>query len=174
MAEATSIIALNGIEFGGFALACARPREYTPVPDSLLPALRKLGLIGNTLAAPDGIDIFAKAEAEGGGAVPAATASLLPPAEKAALTFTGGVPPPPPQLSAGGSSEASVLVTAPSLGASTTEAAGQEAAACDGAVAGDTALATDGLAPLDLRAPTVTLSLCNLLTPLDLEVRASP
>ena len=53
-------------------------------------------------------------------------------------------------------------------------AEGQEAAAWDGALAGDTALGTDGLAPLDLRAPTVTLSLCNLLTPLDLEVRASP
>jgi len=61
VAEATSFLALNGIELQSNKIRIGRPREYMPVTDKILPSLRALGVIGNTSVSPDGKDVLLEA-----------------------------------------------------------------------------------------------------------------
>jgi len=61
IAEATSCIALNNIELAGKQLRIERPRDYAPMPDSMLDELRAAGVLGNTSISPDGKDLLAAA-----------------------------------------------------------------------------------------------------------------
>lgn len=59
VAEATSCLALDGIELAGGKISVARVREYVPLAEDAKDDLRALGLIGNTAVSPDGLDVFA-------------------------------------------------------------------------------------------------------------------
>ena len=63
IAEAISCIALNGIELGGKQLRIERPRDYTPMPDSMHEELKAAGVMGSTSVAPDGKDLLNPATA---------------------------------------------------------------------------------------------------------------
>ena len=63
IAEAISCLALNGIELGGKQLRIERPRDYTPMPDSMHEELKAAGVMGSTSVAPDGKDLLNPATA---------------------------------------------------------------------------------------------------------------
>lgn len=48
IAEATSALTLNNVELAGRPLRVERPRDYAPVPASILPELDKAGFVGQT------------------------------------------------------------------------------------------------------------------------------
>jgi len=58
IAEATACMVLNNIELGGKQLRIERPRDYHPMPESMHGELNRLGVMGNTLVAPDSKDIL--------------------------------------------------------------------------------------------------------------------
>lgn len=76
IAEATSCMALNNIELGGKQLRVERPRDYAPMPPSMLDSLREAGVLGNTTIAPDGQDLLSGNQATP--SVGATIASLVP------------------------------------------------------------------------------------------------
>ena len=93
IAECTSTIALNNIELGGKQLRIERPRDFAPMPDTMLDSLRDAGILGNTSVAPDGKDLLSagptSASGLGGGAFGNGMAPGPPPP---------ALPPPPPAL----------------------------------------------------------------------------
>eukprot|EP00326_Haptolina_ericina_P012407 CAMPEP_0181207042 /NCGR_PEP_ID=MMETSP1096-20121128/21364_1 /TAXON_ID=156174 ORGANISM="Chrysochromulina ericina, Strain CCMP281" /NCGR_SAMPLE_ID=MMETSP1096 /ASSEMBLY_ACC=CAM_ASM_000453 /LENGTH=400 /DNA_ID=CAMNT_0023297995 /DNA_START=1 /DNA_END=1205 /DNA_ORIENTATION=+ len=170
VAEATSCLALNGIEFG--KLMVNRPREYTPIPESMLPALRAHGVIGSTIAAPDGQDLFADVTTQS-----AAAPALMPPA---ANTAHAAIPSAPLALGSAavvnGSSTAAavppVLTFAPAATGTLLSSAGMggqpvaqviQASTMTGSIAPELETSTGPA------GATPTVALCNMMSAADLE-----
>lgn len=100
IAETTSCIALNNIELGGKQLRIERPRDYAPMPESVLGELRAAKILGNTSVAPDGKDLLT---------APAPPVATLNPAA-ALAAMPGGLPAMPAAAPAVDVSQATTVV----------------------------------------------------------------